>query len=61
MARTWKIECQLVNGEGGGFLGTIKFRAGTGGSSGLYVQNGVDVTTPVHAVLKCRPIPLAPR
>jgi len=48
-----KIQCQLVNGEGGGFLGTIEFRAGTGGSSGLYVQNGVDVTTPVHEVLKC--------
>jgi len=48
-----KIQCQLVNGEGGGFLGTIEFRAGTGGSSGLYVQNGVDVTTSVHEVLKC--------
>ena len=46
-----KIECQLTNQEGGGQLGTVEFRGD--GFTGVYLQNGVDVTTPVHAQMRC--------
>ncbi len=46
-----KIECQLLTQEGGGFLGTVEFRGD--GSTGVYLQNGMDAATPVHAQVRC--------
>jgi hypothetical protein len=48
-----RIECHLAILEGGGFLDDTFMDGDAGGSSGIYLQNGIDASTAVHAAIKC--------
>ena len=48
-----QIECHLGNAEGGGFIDDTFVRGDSGGSTGIYLENGVDESTPVHAAISC--------